>query len=468
MNRRRAAIAEAGFYFLAVAVAIAAVPLGSVDAASAGVLGLLLSFSLISSLLASPPTPAASRIIGVTALLCAGLVAWTILQVIPNAAHLSVDRFWAAASELTGSTSAPLASARYQPLASIGYVMLPLATFIAALANIRDTRGFTRSADIILGISGAVSAAALLQYWAYPGRLLFEEKHHYLDSFTGTFVNPNTAATYFGVLTLLSLALMSRPWSVLRPMAFLRSNRRWLPDDSRQAAALAFYAGLAFIFALALFLTRSRAGVLASLAALAALAAGQAYLSLRRKYSTTTALSGSLLAIGAVGGLFAIFGSRLLLRIETEGLVDEQRLCTYRSTWQAIKEHVPWGTGAGTFQDVFPAYRADACGIEGYWEMAHSVPLEGLLTFGGAFLAATLIAYVTLIAIYAKGLRERRRYRYAPLACLSILLLITLHSTVDFSLQIPAVALLVAWALGAGAAISVGRSSEASSVPSAD
>jgi O-antigen ligase len=468
MNRRRAAVAEAGFYFLAVAVAFAAVPLGSVDAASAGVLGLLLSFSLISSLLASPPAQAASRIIGVTVLLCAGLIAWTTWQVLPNAAQLYADRFWAASSELAGGTSAPLTSARYQPLASIGYVILPLATFVAALANIRDTRGFTRSADIILGISGAVSAAALLQYWVYPGGLLLDEKRHYLESFTGTFVNPNTAATYFGVLTLLSLALMSRPWSVLRPMTFLRSNRRWLPDDSRQAAALVFYAGLAFIFALALFLTRSRAGVVASLAALAALAAGQAFLSLRRKYSTMTALSGCLLAIGAVGGLFAIFGSRLMLRIETEGLVDEQRLCTYRSTWQAIKEHFLWGTGAGTFQDVFPAYRADACGIEGYWEMAHSVPLEGLLTFGGAFLAATLIAYVTLIAIYAKGLRERRRYRYSPLACLSILLLITLHSIVDFSLQIPAVALLVAWVLGAGAAISVGRSSEASSAPSAD
>jgi O-antigen ligase len=206
--------------------------------------------------------------------------------------------------------------------------------------------------------------------------------------------------------------------------------------------------------------------VLASLAALAVLAAGQAFLSLRRKHAAITAIGGSLLAIGAIGGLFAVFGTRLMLRIETEGLVDEQRLCTYASTWQAIKDHLVWGTGAGTFQDVFPAYRADECGIEGHWEMAHSVPLEGWLTFGGAFLVAAVIAYVTLIATYAKGLRERRRYRYVPLACLSILLLVTLHSVVDFSLQIPAVALLVAWSLGAGAAVSVGRSSDAPSARS--
>jgi hypothetical protein len=158
MNRRRVVAAQSGFYFLVFAVAFAAAPLGSVDASSAGVLGLLLSFSLISSLLASPPTLAVSRIIGVTALLCAGLIAWIILQVVPNAAHVSADRFWAALSELAGSTSAPLTAARYQPLASIGYVMLPRAAFIATLAHIREARDFTRPADIILGVSGTVTA----------------------------------------------------------------------------------------------------------------------------------------------------------------------------------------------------------------------------------------------------------------------------------------------------------------------
>ena len=461
MKRFKAAAADAGLYSLAAGVAFAAVPLGSVGDASAGALGLLLSFSLIFSLTTSSPSRAAMRIIGMSLLLCAGLVAWTAWQVIPTPAGLSLDRFWAASAELNGATSAPSASARYQPLASIGFVILPLATFVAALANIRDTSAFTRSTDIVLGISGAVTIAALLQYSLYPNALLLEEKQHYLDSFTGTFINPNTAATYFGVLTLLSLALMSRPWSVLKPLTFLRSNRRWLPDDSRQAAALAYYAGLALIFGLALFLTRSRAGVLASLAALAVFAASQAFLSLRRKHAAITAIGGSLLAIGAICVLFAIFGARLMLRIETEGLIDEQRLCTYASTWQAIKDHLVGGTGAGTFQDVFPAYRTDTCGTEGHWEMAHSVPLEGWLTFGGAFLAAAVIAYVALIATYAKGLSERRRYRYVPLACLSILLLVTLHSAVDFSLQIPAVALLVAWALGAGAAVSLGRSGDA-------
>ncbi len=218
---------------------------------------------------------------------------------------------------------------------------------------------FTRSADIVLGISAAVSAAAFPPVLGLSGPApVLIEKHHYLDSFTGTFVNPNTAATYFGALTLLSLALMSRPWSVLRPLTFLRSNRRCsLPDDSRQAAALAFYAGLAFIFALALFSTRFRARVLASLAAAAASRRGSAtFLIAASQYSTKYGLQRQ--PARDRRGRRPLRNFRLAshcLRIQTEGLVAHHPLCTYRSTRQAIKEHVPWGTGAGTFQDVFPA-----------------------------------------------------------------------------------------------------------------
>ena len=294
----------------------------------------------------------------------------------------------------------------------------------------------------------------------FPDTLLLEEKRHYLAAFTGTFVNPNTAATYFGVLLVLTLALMSRPWSTLGPLTFLRTGP---PSHSRRPRADAdasLYAALALVFGVALFLTKSRAGIFASAAAIAVLAAGQTFLALRRTRSFVVASAGSFLAIAGIGAIFSLLGARWMSRIESEGFVDEQRLCTYGSTWQAIKEHLFWGTGGGTFQDVFPAYRSQSCGIEGYWEMAHSVPLEGWLAFGVAFLVLAVVAYGTLISTFVRGLKERRRYRYVPLASLAILLLVTLHSMVDFSLQIPAVALLVGWALGAGAAISLGRPTE--------
>jgi O-antigen ligase len=462
MRSLNGAAAAAGYYILALSVALAAVPFGSIDAASAGTLGLLLSSSLLASLAAPPPNRSTSRLIGVAFLLCASLIAWTVLQVVENHTGLSLSDLWAASAQTHGGLSAPapLSPGRTQPLYALGYALLPLVTFIAAASFIRDARSFARSAHIVLGVSAAATVAALFQYVLFPGYLLFDEKRHYLGSFTGTFVNPNTAATYFGVLLVLTLALMSRPWSVLGPLAFVRTGRRFTPADHEQARTLLSYAALALVFGVALLLTRSRAGILASAAGIAVLAAGQTFLSLRRTRSFLVASAGSLLAIVGIAVIFGVLGTRWMSRIEAEGFIDEQRLCTYGSTWQAIKEHFFWGTGGGTFQDVFPAYRSQSCGIEGYWEMAHSVPLEGWLAFGFAFLVFAAVAYGTLISTFARGLKERRRYRYVPLASLAILLLVTLHSAVDFSLQIPAVALLVGWALGAGAAISLGRSTE--------
>jgi hypothetical protein len=142
--------------------------------------------------------------------------------------------------------------------------------------------------------------------------------------------------------------------------------------------------------------------------------------------------------------------------LEVQGLVDQTRLCVYQSIWLAIEQGRWWlGTGLGTFPDVFPAYRQPACGLYGYWEMAHSVFLEGVLTSGVLFLLCTVLAYYMLVRAFAHGVVHRRRYRHVPLACMGILLMLTLHSLVDFSLQIPGFALLAAAVLGSGAAVSL-------------
>ncbi len=74
-----------------------------------------------------------------------------------------------------------------------------------------------------------------------------------------------------------------------------------------------------------------------------------------------------------------------------------------------------WGTGAGTFQDVFPAYRADCMRHRRVLgDGSQRCHLKAWLTFGGAFLVAAVIAYVTLIATYAKGLRAAALSLCAP------------------------------------------------------
>lgn len=248
----------------------------------------------------------------------------------------------------------------------------------------------------------------------------------------------------------------------LRQLSFVRRHRhmvRAVTTDPRLRNFL-IYCIWTVAFAIALLLTRSRAGILSSLAAVVGFTWVYAFAALRNRGLPALSIAVSTLCAAATVLLFALFAQRVMLRVETEGLEDMARLCTYRSTSQAIQDHFWLGTGLGSFQDVFPAYRAPECGLNGYWEMAHSVYLEAWLSLGAMFLVVLVIIYYQMIKTYAYGYRNRKRYRFVPLASLSILALLTLHSLVDFSLQIPGMAVVAALMLGTGAAVSLAPRTE--------
>jgi O-antigen ligase len=378
------------------------------------------------------------------------LILWTVVQALP----------WRAISAVAGiplEVGQPAASEtpshpNLQPLHSIGYVLIPFAAFMSALIYIRDDARYTTFLHILLGAAFAVTTFCITEYLLSPQTLLLQPKIHYLASFTGTFVNPNTAASYFGTMLLLSLSLC------LRQLDYVRRHRhmvRAARSDPRLRNFL-IYCVWTVVFAVALLLTRSRAGVLSSIVAVVGYTWAYAFATMRARGRSARSIAVSTVsAAAAVILLFAPLAQRVMLRIENEGLWDTGRLCTYRSTWQAIQDHFWLGTGLGTFQDVFPAYRSPQCGMNGYWEMAHSVFLEAWLSLGVAFPVVLAIIYYQLIKTYAYGYRQRQRFRFVPLASLGILALLTLHSLVDFSLQIPGMAVVAALILGASATVSL-------------
>jgi O-antigen ligase len=155
--------------------------------------------------------------------------------------------------------------------------------------------------------------------------------------------------------------------------------------------------------------------------------------------------------------LFALLAGRTEYRIETQ-VAEEGRWCAFASTIQAIKDNWILGTGFGTFQDVFPSYRnSDCAGIFGIWDKAHNFFLEGYLGLGLPFAAAVVIGYGVLIGAFIRGIRTRRRYRSIPTMGLSALVLVSLHSLVDFSLQIPGVGVYFAAVTAAAVSVSLAR-----------
>jgi O-antigen ligase len=442
---------KTGFYLLVICAILAPIPNGSNTASAAGVIGLVLSLGLLGSPLVSRLNQKATRLLNVCLVLSGFLVLWSVIQTLP----------WSASSPLpqpsldgTQPVSPPqdlLFFAHLQPLHSIGYVLIPFAGFMLSIIYIRDDARYMTFLHSVLGAGFVVTALCIGEYALSRQTLLLQPKHYYLSSFTGTFVNPNTAATYFGVMLLSSLSLCLNQFSQTQ---FPRHNGR-APLIHPQIRIFLVYCIWTFVFALALLLTRSRAGILSSLIAVVGLIWAHTYAALRSRDLGIRAAIVSTLCAAAAVALFTLFADGVAQRLEIEGLVDPGRLCTYRSTWHAIKDHFWLGTGLGSFQDVFPMYRLPECGLNGYWEMAHSVFLEAWLSLGVGFFILLTIIYYQLIKSYVHGVLNRQRFRFVSLASLSILLLVTLHSMVDFSLQIPGVAAVVGIFLGAGAAQSL-------------
>jgi O-antigen ligase len=151
--------------------------------------------------------------------------------------------------------------------------------------------------------------------------------------------------------------------------------------------------------------------------------------------------------------LIVILADRLG-RIASQGFIDDNRLSVYYLTLQAIRARPLLGAGAGTFPDLFPAFRTNVISTWGVWDYAHSTILEiafemGIPVAAMIVIAALLCVFILLRAALATSERVDRRVlaAVAGIATLSFL-----HSTIDFSLQIPGYSIVFGILLGCGLA----------------
>ena len=111
----------------------------------------------------------------------------------------------------------------------------------------------------------------------------------------------------------------------------------------------------------------------------------------------------------------------------------------------------PWlGHGYGNFEEAFAQHRDER--FTDRVDMAHNTYIEHLVELG---VPATLLLYVGPLLLFGycvRGVFVRRRDQLFPLVAVGATVLVALHALVDFSLQIPAVAVTYAALLGIGVA----------------
>jgi hypothetical protein len=424
-----------------------------------------LGFALLSLLAATVPIapPRLARFQALALLLLAALLAYALWQTLPLGESPLANAAWKALGAAIADAS-PRGSISVAPGLTLGAapaLAAPFLAFAVALACSQNDEEALRLWRGLAYFGAAYAAFGIVQEVFWPDQLLLESKRFYLGDLTASFVNRNTAGTFFGVALLLNLALLFADLRIVRLARFAHRGA-W----TGRSAALLLHLFAVLDCAAALSLTRSRGAIGATLMAtlvattmMAArrLTADRARGELFARWRRTAVV---LTALALVLGLFVLFAGRSEHRVQ--GLASEDgRWCVYRSTITAIADHWPLGAGLGSFPDVFPAYRnADCAGAFGIWDHAHDVFLEGLLGFGLPFVGAAALVYAALGAALIRGARARHRLRFQPVAALAALVLVTLHAIVDFSLQIPGVAVYVATAIAAAVAVALGRDSE--------
>lgn len=356
---------------------------------------------------------------------------------------------WGYASELLKSDNNSISVSPSQTRWAIIQTVSPFIVFISVLILSNSEKDALRIWEKIVYIGIIISLFSILNLYFWPLYILFEERVHDTESLTGFFVNRNTAATYLGVCTVATVSLLIFNIRDLRDYV-----RKWfgrkISTKMFKDKYLFLLLGL-FIEFIALQLTSSRGGILASYIAILFLI----FFTLYYRTSGFKLFVFLMSSVVALGVLFLVYGQNVLARFLITSLGSEEfRFCVYLSTIDAIKENWIFGTGLGTFFEIFPAYRREACGIYNQWAYAHNFYLEGYLSLGVVFALIGAYVYWVVIRTLISGVQNRVRYRAFPVGGLAIVLLVSIHSSVDFSLQIHAVAVLVAAVLGVATAIS--------------
>jgi O-antigen ligase len=207
----------------------------------------------------------------------------------------------------------------------------------------------------------------------------------------------------------------------------------------------------------ALVLTGSRGGIAAT--CIGVLALGVSLIIVYRNWLAALAMA------AVVAGGFALVGAlgpdHLGSRIAAMPVEGQHRAALHGQAFTAIGERPIFGTGLGTYRDVYNLYKDFRLP---FWTLptdkAHNTYLELAIEGGLPALILTMLVFLMLIRRCLIGLLTRHQELALPALGLAVTALVGAHALVDFSLQIPAIAATYAYVMGIACAQSWATQSE--------
>ncbi|MBT5455757.1 MAG: O-antigen ligase family protein [Rhodospirillaceae bacterium] len=365
------------------------------------------------------------------------------LAVAPEALHAPL---WQQASRLldrplTGSLSADPAAGRdgLMRLAAYGGMFWLAAQFGREPA-------YARRILCCVAVVGTLYALyGIFVYSTGNKWILWYERWAYGGDLTSTFVSRSAFGAFAGMALLSALALLLRPGN---QNAGSRQSWRGAITTYLDSLPPAFY-GLVMaclILATALMLSHSRGAVAVTAMGLAVMLAGLVLRTRNRRRYWLFALC----IIVATGAAITEFSGRITLGRALQ-LADHGtgREAIHDLTQRGIDDAPVTGRGLGSFPQLYFQYRdlTIPWGSPRY-DKAHSTYLELILELGYVGFGLLMAALCLIILRLFTGVLRRRRNAVYPAWGLGMTALVATHAILDFSIQIPAIAMTYAAILG--------------------
>lgn len=281
----------------------------------------------------------------------------------------------------------------------------------------------------VLGGSVIFSMLALSLHWHDSTRVLWLTRpEHYGMRASGTFICPNHFAHFLQMAIILAVSL-------------LVSSKCRLP--------LRLFSGYALVLALpSLLLTLSRAGWIGTLCGVGLVFFLRAVRKgLKRVLAVCAVL---LLGVPLLILLLLKVYPPVQTRINERTLQDIRITQIWPDTWNMIRGEGFWGSGPGTYAQVFEQYREHFASMRFHLLYAHNDYLNTLAEYGWLVTGLLLVLLLWLLAYWSiKGVRTSSENAAMISITMAGLLGGTMaHAVFDFNLHITANALLFVCLLG--------------------
>lgn len=388
----------------------------------------------------SGPPPSAWLIAGLVALL-------PLVQLIPlppaiwHALGGQQDRIAALALVGSADTWQPISRSPAQTLASLLAMLPPLFLLLAVSSLDAAGRRLAIVAIAAIALVGALFGAIQLSAGEAAPRLYAESHRGVL---TGFQANRNAEADILLIGLVAAVTVLA---SGLRPAKGRARAAGGLAPPKAQFAGPVVGA-VAILFLVAVILTASRTGIaLIPLALVASLVAAPA-LRGRGRWRWVAPVGVAFALVAIVGATMARGGGVLAKVASRFALTGDARLEMWRDAWFEIQRSWPFGVGMGGAQSaLIAAERLEVLG-PAIPNRVHNDYLEILLEGGIVGAALVIVIAALLISLIVSGWRKRPESRAEIVLSTATLLIIGLHSFVDYPLRSMSLSCLAGVAVG--------------------